>query len=80
MEQSSSHTESPPIIYLPDTGLIRVKDVLTFVRFSESKWHKGVKAGKYPKSVKHDGVTFWNAEDIREVIKKIREENKPRNK
>ncbi|MEI6315813.1 MAG: hypothetical protein WCO89_13150, partial [Syntrophus sp. (in: bacteria)] len=32
----------------PDS-LIRLKDVLQFIRVSKSSWHNGVKLGLYPK-------------------------------
>ncbi|MGJ8620940.1 MAG: helix-turn-helix transcriptional regulator [Methylophilaceae bacterium] len=56
---------------LPDTGFLRLPQVLQIIPISKSGWWAGVKSGKYPKSIKHGGATFWRAEDIRELIEKI---------
>lgn len=59
---------------LPETGFLRLKQILVFIPVSKSVWWSGVKAGKFPKSVKMGSCTFWKAEDIRALIQKIGEE------
>jgi predicted DNA-binding transcriptional regulator AlpA len=54
---------------LPQTGLLRVSQVLRFVPVSRSNWWAGVKAGRFPKPVKlSERVTCWKATDIRNLI------------
>ena len=54
---------------LPETGFLRLWDVLKYIPVSKSTWWAGVKAGKYPRPVKlGDRTTAWRAEDIRALI------------
>jgi len=56
-------------IELPNTGLLRVKQVLRFVPVSRSHWWAGVKAGKFPKPMKlSERVTVWRASDIKDLV------------
>ncbi len=59
---------------LPATGFVRLPQVLAVFPVSKSKWWAGCKTGKYPKSIKHGGSTFWKAEDIRALIESIAKE------
>ncbi len=55
--------------YLPETGYIRLPDVLRLIPVSRSTWWSGVKTGRYPKPVKLAArVTAWRVEDIRAFI------------
>lgn len=56
---------------LPQTGFVRLHTILGVIPISKSSWWAGVKAGKYPKSVKHGGSTFWRVEDIKSLIESI---------
>ena len=56
---------------LPETGLVRLPQVLSVFPISKSSWWAGVKAGKYPASVKHGRCTFWRAEDIHALLGEI---------
>lgn len=57
---------------LPNTGLLRLGQVLNFIPVSKSNWWAGVKSGRYPASVKLSaGITCWRAEDIRNLIQSI---------
>ena len=59
----------PEIQELPQTGLLRVKQVLRFIPVSRSNWWAGVKEGKYPQPVKlSERVTCWRAADIRALV------------
>ena len=59
----------PEIQELPQTGLLRVKQVLRFIPVSRSNWWAGVKEGRYPQPVKlSERVTCWRAADIRALV------------
>lgn len=54
---------------LPETGFLRLPEVLRFYPVSKSTWWAGVKSGRYPKGVKlGERVTAWRVEDIRALI------------
>ncbi len=54
---------------MPETGFLRISDVLRFIPVSKSSWWAGVAAGKYPKSIKLGSkTTVWRVEDIRALI------------
>lgn len=60
------------ITTIPETGYLRLPEVLKFYPVSKSTWWAGVKSGKYPAGVKlSDRVTAWKAEDIRKLIEDI---------
>lgn len=64
-----SITNSERIVVLPETGFLRLKQVLQFFPVSRSSWWDGVKQGRYPQPVKlSPRVTAWRAEDIRALI------------
>jgi len=57
---------------LPETGFVRLPEVLKVIPVSKSSWWAGVKSGRYPKSVKlGPRMTAWRAEDIHTLCKKI---------
>lgn len=54
---------------LPKTGFVRLPQVLAVFPVSRSAWWAGVKAGKYPQSVKiSPRCTAWRCEDIAALI------------
>jgi predicted DNA-binding transcriptional regulator AlpA len=54
---------------IPNDGLLRLAQVLTFIPVSRSHWWAGVKTGKYPKPRKlSKRITVWTAAQIRDVI------------
>lgn len=54
---------------LPETGFLRLSEVLKYIPLGKTTWWNGVKSGKYPKSVKLGRrITAWRVEDIRELI------------
>ena len=54
---------------LPETGFLRLPQVLKVYPVSKSTWWAGVKKGRYPPSVKlGPKMTAWRVEDIRELI------------
>jgi prophage regulatory protein len=55
--------------HLPETGFLRLPQVLRVFPISKSSWWAGVKAGQYPKPVKlGPKTTAWRVEDIRTLI------------
>jgi prophage regulatory protein len=60
-------------VQLPDTGFLRLPQVLKLVPVSRSTWWAGVREGRYPGSVKLGArITAWRAEDIRRLIEQAR--------
>jgi len=57
---------------LPETGFLRLPEVLALIPVSPATWWRGVKAGRYPAAVKL-GVrtTAWKAEDIKALIEQM---------
>jgi len=53
----------------PETGYVRVKQILNVIPVSKSTWWDGVKSGRFPQSIKlGPRITVWKAEDIRNLI------------
>lgn len=54
---------------LPETGFVRLSQILKVFPVSKSTWWAGVKTGKYPQPIKlGEKMTAWCAEDIHELI------------
>ncbi|MDY0029774.1 MAG: AlpA family phage regulatory protein [Pseudobdellovibrionaceae bacterium] len=54
---------------LPETGFVRLPEVLKVFPVSKSTWWSGVKEGRYPRPVKlGPKITAWRVEDIRGLI------------
>lgn len=54
---------------LPETGFLRLPEILKYIPVGKSTWWAGVKSGRYPKPVKlGPNITAWRAEDIRKLI------------
>jgi predicted DNA-binding transcriptional regulator AlpA len=54
---------------LPETGFLRIQQVLSFYPVSRSTWWEMVRDGRAPKAVKlSEGCTAWRCEDIRRLI------------
>ncbi len=75
-KSSNKHTPktviSRPIKSLPDSGFIRLPQVLNTIPVSKSTWWAGIKLGKYPAGIKlSERVTAWRVEDIRALINKF---------
>ena len=55
----------------PDTGYVRLPQVLEVFPVSRSSWWAGVKSGIYPASVKLGlRITAWRVEDIKALLEK----------
>lgn len=54
---------------LPETGFLRLPEVLRLFPVSRSSWYRGIKEGIYPRGVPLGPRTAaWRAEDIRRLI------------
>lgn len=61
--------------HLPETGFIRLREVLTVIPVGKTCWWEGVKSGRFPKPVKLSArCTAWRVEDIRKLIQEISKE------
>lgn len=57
--------------HLPDTGFIRLPQVLSVIPVSRSTWWAWVKSGKAPAGKKlGQRITAWKVEDIRAMIER----------
>ncbi len=58
---------------LPETGFVRLPEVLKVFPISKSTWWAGVKSGNYPRPVKlGPKITAWRVEDIRTLLSSIK--------
>ncbi|WBX93238.1 AlpA family phage regulatory protein [Pseudoxanthomonas mexicana] len=57
---------------LPETGYVRLPEVLRVIPVCKSTWWAGVKSGRYPQPTRALGrrITAWRVEDIRDLITK----------
>ena len=54
---------------LPETGFVRLPQILSLIPISRSAWWAGIREGKFPKGIKlGTKTTVWRAEDIRALI------------
>jgi predicted DNA-binding transcriptional regulator AlpA len=57
---------------IPETGFLRLPQVLSVIPLGKTVWWEGVKAGRFPKPVKLSARCIaWRAEDIRALIKEL---------
>ncbi len=57
---------------LPETGFLRLSQVLSVIPIGKTSWWEGVRAGRFPKPVKlTPRCTAWRAEDIHQLIKRL---------
>lgn len=60
---------------IPETGFLRLPQVLSVIPLGKTCWWEGVKAGRFPKPVKlTERCTASHHEDIRELIKNLSNE------
>jgi prophage regulatory protein len=54
---------------MPDTGFLRLPQVLKLIPVSKATWWAGVKSGRFPASIKlGERITAWRVEDIRAYL------------
>jgi predicted DNA-binding transcriptional regulator AlpA len=65
---------------IPETGFVRLSQVLTVIPLGKTCWWEGVKSGRFPKPVKLSArCVAWKAEDIHGLIKHLAEQNQDSN-
>lgn len=65
------HPSTDPTVhqFIPEMGFVRLPTILSVYPVGRSTWWAGVKAGRYPKSIKlSPGVTVWEATAIRRLL------------
>ena len=57
---------------LPETGYLRLPQILGIIPVSKSTWWAGVRSGRYPQPTRALGarITAWSVESIRALIEK----------
>ena len=61
---------------LPQTGYLRLKQILEFLPMSKTIWYKRVKDGKAPQPTKLGArISVWRVEDIREIPEQLAPKN-----
>lgn len=54
---------------LPETGFIRLVNILKIIPVGKTTWWAGVKSGRFPEPIKlGERTTAWRVEDIRALI------------
>jgi len=54
---------------LPETGFIRLPDVLSLIPVSKSTFYDGIQKGIYPAPIKlSERTSAWRVEEIRQLI------------
>lgn len=65
---------------LPSEGYIRLWDIIGrkgakgrpstpgVIPVSRATWYSGIKSGRFPKPIKHGGMSMWRVEDIRALV------------
>ena len=57
----------------PETGFVRLPQILSLIPISRSAWWAGIREGKFPQGIKLGSkTTVWRAEDIRNLIERSR--------
>lgn len=57
---------------IPETGFLRLPQVLSVIPVCKSSWWAGVKSGRYPKPVRLSARSVgWKAEDIQALIQQL---------
>lgn len=56
---------------IPETGFVRLPQILSVIPICKSSWWAGVRDGRFPAPVSNSvlgRVTVWRAEDIHELL------------
>jgi predicted DNA-binding transcriptional regulator AlpA len=62
---------------IPETGFLRLRQILAVIPICKSSWWNGVKQGRYPKPIKLSSrCSAWKAEDIHNLIKQLSDQNR----
>jgi predicted DNA-binding transcriptional regulator AlpA len=59
-------------VTIPQTGFLRLAQVLAIIPLSKSTWFEGCRAGRYPKPVKiGPRASAWKVEDIAALVERL---------
>lgn len=59
-------------IRIPETGFLRLPQILAIIPISKSSWWEGCRSGRFPKPVKlGPRTTVWRVEDITEFVQTL---------
>jgi len=62
-------------VNLPETGYVRLPQILLIFPISKSSWWAGIKKGIYPKGIKvGPRTTVWRIEDINKLFRSLNNE------
>ena len=65
---------------IPETGFVRLSQIMEVIPLGKTSWWAGVKSGRFPRPIKlSERCTAWKAEDIQDLIKKLSEQPKSNN-
>lgn len=60
---------------LPETGFLRLRQVLQFIPIGPTRWYQGVKSGEFPAPIAlAPRVKVYRVADIRRLIDKLNEQ------
>jgi predicted DNA-binding transcriptional regulator AlpA len=63
---------------IPETGFLRLAQVLSIIPLGKTCWWEGVRSGRFPRPVKLSArCTAWRAEDIRQLISDLSNQTPP---
>ena len=66
-------------VAIPQTGFLRLRDVLKLVPICRTAWYQGVKEGRYPQPVSLGPRTAaYRVEDIKRLIDELSAQNAER--
>jgi len=78
MKDSSSKIKDthPVSITLPNTGFMRLPDVLAVIPIGKTTWYKWINEGKAPKGTRlAPKIIAWKVNDIKVLIKNLEDES-----
>ena len=57
---------------IPDSGFVRLPQILAVIPIGKSTWWAGVASGRFPSGIKLSSrTTAWKAKDIHDLIDKL---------
>ncbi|PIR39547.1 MAG: transcriptional regulator [Alphaproteobacteria bacterium CG11_big_fil_rev_8_21_14_0_20_39_49] len=61
---------------LPETGFVRLPQILERIPIGKSTWWAGVKSGRFKKPIKlYSNVSVWEVEYIKELIESYKKQD-----
>jgi predicted DNA-binding transcriptional regulator AlpA len=71
MTESKSSTKP-----LPETGFLRLPQIIELIPIGKSTWWAGVKSGRFKKPIKlYSNVSVWEVEYIKELIESYKNQD-----